>query len=146
MDSPASIRKAYRDTAAAAMAAADRFAGFARLPSWVEAVNDSVLPAFGAFTLSDAFGRTTLDGEHQWDVKLTVAAKRTGLPSDLDDDLDLDLETIIATIITALHGASLCGAQIQCDVETSQTVVNADGGKRVGTVAVTFNCRCYWIF
>ncbi|WP_273687361.1 hypothetical protein [Ketogulonicigenium vulgare] len=139
------IRKAIREAARWALDESSRFTGFEHLPSWEETINSDALPVRGAFILAENFARTTLGGEHQRDIKLTIVAKRQG-GRDIDDELDEDLEQIVGLISQALNGAVICAANVQCTAEAGQTQISADGGKRVGTVAVTFNCRCYWIF
>ncbi|SOC13753.1 hypothetical protein SAMN05877809_1079 [Rhodobacter sp. JA431] len=129
-------RKEIRAAAKAALAAAPGLADATQISAWVQSVDAESLPAYGVATPIERQDRIGHDLD-QCDPTLVVVLKLLG-GAEIEDVLD-DHGDLIAPLVIAAVAAE----NRSCLLAQTETRAEGDGGKRVGTLTLTFTVT-YW--
>lgn len=133
----ASDRQSIRAEARAALGASPHLAGFTEISAWAQSVDVGALPAWAVATPREVRDRVSQDRD-QRDLTLAVVVKRVGA-SDIEDQMDVDADAIEAALVPALASNNR-----DCDLTQTETRVDGEGAKRVGTLTMAFAIT-YWV-
>lgn len=130
-------RRAIRDTAVAAMAAAPAFQGFTQMSAWAQGLDLRSLPVWGIATPREVKAITGLEDAERA-VDLVLVLKRAG-GDDLEDLLDEDSHAAEVAIVPGLRAATYDSSFLR----SSEIRLDAGGEKRVGTLTMTFQIKVW---
>lgn len=132
----ASDRMSVRAAARTALLATPEFADATLISAWAQSVDAGALPALAVATPTE---RVTPESHnrHQRELVLAVVLKRMG-DDDIEDALDVDADAIETVILAAVFGP-----EMDCALTQTETRVDGDGARRVGTLTMTFTVT-YW--
>ncbi|TWJ05761.1 hypothetical protein IQ03_00569 [Gemmobacter caeni] len=130
----ASDRQQIRASARAALQAG--LTGWTEFFAWAQSVNAEHLPAWAVATPSERRSSASQDTA-QRETSLVVVVKLLG--GDLiEDDLDEAADQIEAAVVAALRASNL-----MCELTQSETRIDAEAVKRLGTLTMSFTVT-YW--
>lgn len=132
-----SDRSAIRAAARTALQGASGLAEFTEMSAWAQAVDPSILPAWGLVTPRETRLRQANDTAQE-DLVLAVVVKRLG-GDDIEDVLDADSAVIESAIVPALRTP-----ERDCELSSTEIKLDGDGARRVGTLTMAFTVT-YWV-
>lgn len=131
-------RAEFRADVRTALLAEARFAAFTLLSAWAQNIDAELLPVMAVATPREGKSLTG-HAEAQRVTSLVVVIKRAG-GDDLEDVLDDDSDAAEIAVLAALDSANQ-----EAVLETTETRLDGDGSRRVGTLTMTFRVTTWTV-